>query len=87
MELSDADCEKGQVTQRPPIAYAQSKSSTALMSTRETIKMKTPEGESKQTLLGNRADGEEYVKHLMSFHQYSEKLGHEADLEAAAKVT
>jgi hypothetical protein len=51
------------------------------MSTRETIKMKTPEGESKQTLLGNGADREEYVKHLMSFHQYSEKLGYEADLE------
>jgi hypothetical protein len=42
------------------------------MSTRETIKMKTPEGESKQTLLGDGADGEEYVKHLMSFHQYLE---------------
>ena len=87
VELSHADCEKGQVTQRPPIAYAQSKSGTALMSTRETIKMKTPEGESKQTLLGDGVDGEEYVKHLMSFHQYSEKLGYEADLEAAAKVT
>ena len=69
VELSDADCEKGQVTQRPPIAYAQSKSGTALMSTRETIKMKTPEGESKQNLLGDGADGEEYVKHLMSFHR------------------
>ena len=49
--------------------------------------MKTPKGESKQTLLGDRADGEEYIKHLMSFHRYSEKLGYEADLEAAAKVT
>jgi hypothetical protein len=75
VELSDADYEKGQVTQWPPIAYAQSKSGTALMSTRETIKMKTPKGESKQTLLGDGADGEEYVKHLMSFHQYLEKLG------------
>jgi hypothetical protein len=57
------------------------------MSTRETIKMKTPVGESKQTYLGDGADGEEYVKHLMSFHRYCEKLGYEADLEAAAKVT
>jgi hypothetical protein len=57
------------------------------MSTRETIKMNSPEGESKQTLLDDEADGEEYVKHLMSFHRYSEKLGYEADLEAAAKVT
>jgi hypothetical protein len=89
VELSDADCEKGQVTQRPPIAYAQSKSSTALVlvSSRDNIKMKTPKGESKQTLLGDGADGEEYVKHLMSFNRYSEKLGYEADLEAAAKVT
>ncbi len=86
-ELSDADCEKGQVTQRPPIAYALSKSGTALSSTRETIKMKTPEGQSKQTLLSDGADGEEYVKHLMSFHRYMEKLGYEADLKAAAKVT
>jgi hypothetical protein len=49
--------------------------------------MKTPEGESKQTLLGDGADGEEYVKHLMSFQCYSEKLGYEADLKAASKVT
>ncbi len=57
VEISDADCEKGQVSQRPPISYATSKSSTALMSSRDTIKMKTPEGESKQTLLNNGADG------------------------------
>jgi hypothetical protein len=87
VELSDADCEKGQVTQRPPIAYALSKSGTALSATRETIKMKTPEGESKQTLLSDGADGEDYVKHLMSFFRYMEKLGYEADLEAAASVT
>ena len=81
IELSDADCEK------EPISYATSKSSTALISSRDTIKMKTPKGESKQTLLGDRADGEEYIKHLMSFDQYSEKLGYEADLEAASMVT
>jgi hypothetical protein len=45
------------------------------------------EGESKQTLLGNGADGEEYVKHLMSFFQFMEKKGYEKNLEAAAKVT
>jgi hypothetical protein len=87
VELSDADCKKGQVSQQPPISYATSKSSTALMSSRDTIKMKTPEGESKQTLLGNGADGEEYIKNLMSFECYSEKLGYKADLEAASKVT
>ncbi len=63
VELSDPDCEKG-----PPISYATSKSSTALISSRDTIKMKTPEGESKQTILGDGANGEEYVKHLKSFN-------------------
>ena len=87
VELSDADCEKGQVTQRPPIAYDLSKSGTALSSTRETIKMKTPEGESKQTLLSDGADGDEYIKLLMFFFRYMEKLGYEADLKAAALVT
>ncbi len=46
-----------------------------------------PEGESKQTHLGNGADGEEYVKHLMSFTRLMEKKGYKADLEAASKVT
>jgi hypothetical protein len=45
------------------------------------------EGESNQSLLGNRADGEKYVKHLMSFFRFMEKKGYEADLEAASKVT
>ncbi len=46
-----------------------------------------PKGESKQTLLGNGADREEYVKHLMSFFRFMEKKGYKADLKAAAKVT
>ncbi len=53
----------------------------------ETIKIKTPEGESKQSLLGNGVDGEEYMKHLMSFFQFMEKKGYEKDLKAAMKVT
>ncbi len=53
----------------------------------ETIKIKTPEGDSKQTLLGDGADGEEYMKHLMSFTRFMEKKGYEANLEAASKVT
>jgi hypothetical protein len=39
----------------------------------ETIKVKIPKGESKQTLLGNGVDGEEYVKHLMFFFRFMEK--------------
>ncbi len=85
-ELSDADCEKGHVTQRPPIPYAVSKNGLLVSTSQETIKIKTPEGESKQSLLGDEADGEEYVKHLMSFFHFMEKKGYEADLKAASKV-
>ncbi len=46
-----------------------------------------PEGESKQCLLSNGVDGEEYVKHLMSFFHFMEKKGYKADLEKASQVT
>jgi hypothetical protein len=86
-ELSDADCEKGHVTQRLPIPYAVSKNGLLVSTLQETVKIEMPEGESKQSLLGDRGDGEEYVKHLMSFFCFMEKKGYEADLEAASKVT
>jgi hypothetical protein len=44
-----------------------------MMTTRETVKMKTPEGEHKQAILGDGADTEEHVKHLMSFNRLLEK--------------
>jgi hypothetical protein len=86
-KLSNAECKKGQVTQRPPIPYAVSKNGLLVSTLQETIKVKMPKGESKQTLLGNGVDGEDYVMHLMSFFWFMEKKGYEADLKAAAKVT
>ena len=86
-KLSDAECKKGQVTQWPPIPYAVSKNGLLVSTLRETIKVKTPKGESKQTLLGNGADGEEYVKHLMFFFQFMKNKGYEADHKATVKVT
>jgi hypothetical protein len=86
-ELSNTECEKGQVTQWHPIPYAVSKNGLLVSTLQETIKIKTPKGESKQTLLGNGVDGEEYVKHLMSFFRFMEKKGYEVDLKVAAKVT
>jgi hypothetical protein len=86
-KLSNADCKKGQVTQRPPIPYAVSKNGLLMSTLRETVKIRMPEEESKQSLLGNGADGEEYVKHLMSFARFMEKKGYKADLEVASKVT
>ncbi len=74
-KLSNADCEKGQAIQQPPIPYTVSKNGLLVSTLRETIKVKTPKGESRQTLLGDRADGEEYVKHLMSFFWFMEKKG------------
>jgi hypothetical protein len=86
VELNDSECKKGQVTQRPPIPYAASKSGLLMMTTRGTVKMKMPEGERKQAILSNGVDGEEYVKHLMSFDQLMEKKGYRADLADAAKA-
>jgi hypothetical protein len=55
-----------------------------MMTTRGTVKIKTTEGEHKQAILGNGADGEEYIKHLMAFDRLMEKKEHKADLVAEA---
>jgi hypothetical protein len=57
-----------------------------MMTTRETVKIKTTEGEHKQAILGDGADGEEYIKHLMSFDRLMEKKEHRAHLTEAAKA-
>jgi hypothetical protein len=57
-----------------------------MMTTRGTVKIKKTEGEHKQAILGNGADGEEYIKHLMSFDRLMEKNEHKADLAEAAKA-
>jgi hypothetical protein len=85
--LSVADCEKGHVTQWPPIPYTVSKNGLLVSTLRETVKIKTPKGESKQSLLGNGVDGEEYVKPLMSLFHFMEKKGYKADLGKASTVT
>ncbi len=86
-ELSNTDCKKGHVTQRLPILYAVSKNGLLISTLGEIVKIKMPKGESKQSLLGDGADREEYVKHLMSFFHFMEKKGYEADLEKASRVT
>ena len=65
-ELNDAECEKGHVTQRPPIPYATSKAESTMKALRETIKMKTSEGEVKVAVLGDPG-AEEYLQHLNTF--------------------
>ena len=72
-ELNDADCEKGHVSRRPPILYATSKDEASIKASRETIKMKTPEGEVKVTVLGNSPGPEEYLQHISSFPPHARK--------------
>ena len=86
VELNDSECEKGHVTQRPPILYAISKAGLVIMTTRGTVKIKMTVAEHKQAILGNVADGEEYIKHLMSFDCLMERKEHRADLAEAAKA-
>jgi len=67
--LMDQECEKGQLTHRLPIPYATSKAETGLKSSRETVKMKTPEGEVKKAVLGDSPGPEEYLQHHNAFLQ------------------
>ncbi len=69
-----------------PIPYAVSKAGLLMMTTRGTVNIKTTEGEHKQVILGDGADGEEYIKHLMAFDRLMEKKDHKADLAEAARA-
>ena len=66
-KLNNTECEKGHVTQRPPIPYAASKAESTTKASRETIKMKTPEGKVKVAVLGDSPGVEEYLQHLNAF--------------------
>ena len=66
-KLTDQECKKGQLTQKPPIQYATPKAETTLKASRETIKMKTSEGDVKMAVLGDSPGPEEYLQHLNSF--------------------
>jgi hypothetical protein len=68
-KLNDTECEKGHVTQRPPIPYATSKAESTMKASRETIKMKTSEGEVKVAVLGDSPGAEEYLQHQNTFTQ------------------
>ncbi len=66
-ELNDAECEKGHVTQRPPISYATSKAESTMKASREAVKMRTPEGKVTVAVLGDSPGAEEYLQHLNAF--------------------
>jgi len=85
-ELNDADCKKGHVSQRPPISYATSKDEASIKASRETIKMKTPEGEVKVAVLGDSPGPEEYLQHISSFVRMLERKKISEDLLKLAKA-
>jgi len=85
-KLNDADCEKGHMSQRPLILYALSKDETSMKASRETIKMKTPEGEVKVAVLGDSPGPEEYLQHINNFIQMLERKKIEDDLLKLAKA-
>ncbi len=79
-ELNNAECEKGHVTQRPPIPHATSKVESTMKASRETIKMKTPEGEVKVTVLGDSPGAEEYLQHLNALLRMLARKKYKVDL-------
>jgi hypothetical protein len=85
-ELNDSDCEKGHVSQRPPISYATSKDEASIKASRETIKMKTPEGKVKVAVLGDSPGPEEYLQHVSTFVRMLERRKITDDLLKLAKA-
>ena len=72
--------------QRPPISYALSKDESSMKASRETIKMKTPEGEVKVAVLGDSPGAEEYLQHINNFIRMLERKKIEEDLLKFAKA-
>ena len=85
-ELNEAECEKGHVTQRPPIPYATSKAESTVKASRETIKMKTPEGEVKVAVLGDSPGAEEYLQHINAFLRMLARKKFEDDMKKLSKA-
>jgi hypothetical protein len=85
-ELKNTECEKGHVTQRPPIPYATSKAESTLRASRETIKVKMPEGEVKVAVLGDSPGAEEYLQHLNTFLRMFVRKKFDNDLLKLAKA-
>ena len=85
-KLTDAECEKGRVTQRPPIPYATSKTESVLKASRETVKIKSAEGKVKVAVLGNSSGAEEYLQHLNAFSRMLARKKLADDLQKCAKA-
>jgi hypothetical protein len=85
-ELTDAEYKKGHITQRSPIPYATSKTESILKASRETIKMKSSEGEVKVAVLGDSPGAEEYLQHLNAFSRMLARKKLADDLQKCTKA-
>jgi hypothetical protein len=63
-----------------------SKAGLLVQASRDTIKLNTLEGESKQGLLGNNPDVEEFLLHFTFFTRHLEKTGVEGKLKKATEL-
>jgi hypothetical protein len=66
--------------------YATSKDEASIKASRETIKMKTPEGEVKVAVLGDSPGPEEHLQHISSFVRMLERKKVTEDLLTLAKA-
>jgi hypothetical protein len=66
--------------------YATSKDEVSIKASRETIKMKTPEGEVKVAVLGDSPGPEEYLQHISTFVRMLERRKITDDLLKLAKA-
>jgi hypothetical protein len=85
-ELTDQECEKGQLTQRPPILYAISKAEITSKASRETVKMKTLEAEFKLAVLGDSSGAEEYLQHHNAFLRFLARKKLDVELTKVTKA-
>ena len=66
-DIKDADCERGTVTQRPPISYMQYKYPKWL-SEPDTVKVRLPQGDQYVCkLMSNASNAETYLKWFQTY--------------------
>ena len=82
-DIKDADCERGRVTQRPPISYAQYKYPKWLTEP-DSVKVKLPQGDQYACdLMHNTSNAETYLKWFQTYLCVLGKKELRAPLDAA----
>jgi hypothetical protein len=83
--ITDADCERGRVTQRPPISYAQYKYPKWL-SEPDTVKVRLPQGDQYVcNLMHDASNAETYLKWYQTYLRVLDDQKLRALLDAATK--